>query len=206
MTALDFGRFEVLTFDCYGTLIDWETGIARALRVALGEHARDVHDEDLLTSFAKHEAAAEAGVPLTRIGAVTSASGLEVRDEQGHALRELRHKLALHLRRQIDPLEHEVDSRALRDRRRVLRPRGLATHRRQQRPALAGDEGRQLEVGDVGIEQPEREPTHEDDRDLAPAECASRTLAQGAGAEEGGHRFRPRVRGGRRRRCCRYVG
>ncbi len=28
---LDFNRFEVLTFDCYRTLINWETGILSAL-------------------------------------------------------------------------------------------------------------------------------------------------------------------------------
>jgi 2-haloacid dehalogenase len=61
MAAFDFGRFEVLTFDCYGTLIDWETGILRALRAALGKQARDVDDEGLLARFARHEAAAEAG-------------------------------------------------------------------------------------------------------------------------------------------------
>jgi 2-haloacid dehalogenase len=61
MTSLDFSQFEALTFDCYGTLIDWETGIARALRVALGGEAHDVPDEELLTSFARHEAKAEAG-------------------------------------------------------------------------------------------------------------------------------------------------
>ena len=27
MPALDYDRFDVLTFDCYGTLIDWDTGI-----------------------------------------------------------------------------------------------------------------------------------------------------------------------------------
>ena len=32
VTDLDFGRFEALTFDCYGTLIDWETGIVAGLR------------------------------------------------------------------------------------------------------------------------------------------------------------------------------
>jgi 2-haloacid dehalogenase len=61
MGEFDFGRFEVLTFDCYGTLIDWETGIAAGLRAALGEYASDAHDEDLLTRFAAHEAEAEAG-------------------------------------------------------------------------------------------------------------------------------------------------
>ena len=29
---IDFGAFDVLTFDCYGTLIDWETGLLAALR------------------------------------------------------------------------------------------------------------------------------------------------------------------------------
>jgi 2-haloacid dehalogenase len=61
MAEFDFGRFDVLTFDCYGTLIDWETGIARALRTALGGPARDLDDEGLLAAFARHEAAAESG-------------------------------------------------------------------------------------------------------------------------------------------------
>ena len=28
---LDFSRFEWISFDCYGTLVDWETGIAAAV-------------------------------------------------------------------------------------------------------------------------------------------------------------------------------
>ena len=31
-SGLDYGRFEALTFDCYGTLIDWEAGLADAFR------------------------------------------------------------------------------------------------------------------------------------------------------------------------------
>ena len=33
--CLDWARFEVLTFDCYGTLIDWESGLLAALRAVL---------------------------------------------------------------------------------------------------------------------------------------------------------------------------
>src|SRR4051794_6867032 len=52
---MDFGAFDALTFDCYGTLIDWETGITNAL-------APIVSDTDaLLERFAEHEAALEAG-------------------------------------------------------------------------------------------------------------------------------------------------
>ena len=40
VTAIDFARFDALTFDCYGTLIDWETGILAALRAVLDAHGR----------------------------------------------------------------------------------------------------------------------------------------------------------------------
>jgi 2-haloacid dehalogenase len=69
MAEFDFARFDVLTFDCYGTLIDWETGILRALRTALGQPAQDLGDDDLLARFGRHEAAAEAG-PYLRYRAV----------------------------------------------------------------------------------------------------------------------------------------
>jgi 2-haloacid dehalogenase len=75
--AIDFSRFEALTFDCYGTLIDWETGIARALRTALGDEAGEVDDETLLGHYATHEAAAEAGPYLPyRDVLVTAARGV----------------------------------------------------------------------------------------------------------------------------------
>jgi 2-haloacid dehalogenase len=61
MAALDFDRFDVLTFDCYGTLIDWEAGILAALRAPFAAHGIDVADEDALGAFARHEAEIEAG-------------------------------------------------------------------------------------------------------------------------------------------------
>ncbi len=59
MPGLDLDRYDALTFDCYGTLIDWETGILAALRGALP--ALELADEALLEGFARHEAAQEAG-------------------------------------------------------------------------------------------------------------------------------------------------
>ena len=50
--------FDVLTFDCYGTLIDWEAGLLVALREALPGTA-GVGDDDLLETYAAHEAEAE---------------------------------------------------------------------------------------------------------------------------------------------------
>jgi len=61
MAALDFDRFDVLTFDCYGTLIDWEAGILAALRAPLTAHGITAADEDVLEAFARHEAEVEAG-------------------------------------------------------------------------------------------------------------------------------------------------
>jgi 2-haloacid dehalogenase len=57
--ALDLRRFDALTFDCYGTLIDWETGLLAALRAALPGSTRG--DDELLEEYARHEAAAERG-------------------------------------------------------------------------------------------------------------------------------------------------
>ena len=48
---LHFSQFEWLTFDCYGTLIDWETGILGALRPILAAHHRNLGDEGLLELY-----------------------------------------------------------------------------------------------------------------------------------------------------------
>jgi 2-haloacid dehalogenase len=61
MSPIDFAAFDALTFDCYGTLIDWETGILDALRPVLQAHGASLADEPLLEAFASHEAALEAG-------------------------------------------------------------------------------------------------------------------------------------------------
>jgi 2-haloacid dehalogenase len=61
MTDLDFDAFDVLTFDCYGTLIDWEAGLLAALRPALAAHGIEAGDDELLQAFARHEAEVEGG-------------------------------------------------------------------------------------------------------------------------------------------------
>ena len=61
MTDLDFDRFDVLTFDCYGTLIDWEAGLLAALRAPLAARGIEAPDDALLEAFGRHEAELEAG-------------------------------------------------------------------------------------------------------------------------------------------------
>jgi 2-haloacid dehalogenase len=58
---LDFSRFKFITFDCYGTLIDWETGILSALRPLLETHGGKLGDPEVLQLYGELEANAEAG-------------------------------------------------------------------------------------------------------------------------------------------------
>jgi 2-haloacid dehalogenase len=58
---LDFSRFELLTFDCYGTLINWEEGILRCLHRLLAAHGKDTDDATTLRLFGDFEAQAEQG-------------------------------------------------------------------------------------------------------------------------------------------------
>jgi 2-haloacid dehalogenase len=60
---LDFSRFEILTFDCYGTLINWEEGILGCLHRILAAHHtnKDTDDATILKLYGDFEASAEAG-------------------------------------------------------------------------------------------------------------------------------------------------
>jgi len=57
----DFSQFECLTFDCYGTLIDWESGILAAIKPILKAHNRNMSDDGILELYGTLEAQAESG-------------------------------------------------------------------------------------------------------------------------------------------------
>jgi 2-haloacid dehalogenase len=57
----DFSRFEILTFDCYGTLINWEGGILRCLHRILAAYGKDTDDATILQLYGDFEARAEQG-------------------------------------------------------------------------------------------------------------------------------------------------
>ena len=63
--TLDYGRFEALTFDCYGTLIDWEAGILDGLRPSLASLPVAPPDDEVLEVYARAEARLEAGPYLS---------------------------------------------------------------------------------------------------------------------------------------------
>lgn len=56
---IDFTNFEALSFDCYGTLIDWETGIVNAMRPILDNHEVQRTDEEILAIFSEVETVAQ---------------------------------------------------------------------------------------------------------------------------------------------------
>ena len=74
MTAIDFSRFDALTFDTYGTLIDWERGILNAFQVVLSRDDVRPTEDELLERFAQHEATIEAGVYRTYREVLASAA------------------------------------------------------------------------------------------------------------------------------------
>lgn len=59
--SVDFDRVRAMTFDCYGTLIDWESGLLRAVKPALAVHGVVADDESILEAFAELEAREETG-------------------------------------------------------------------------------------------------------------------------------------------------
>lgn len=86
---MDLTKFQALSFDCYGTLIDWETGIAAVLSPWAREQGLDLSDEQLLLTYGDQEAAVEAEMPAALYPDVLAdafrrtgeALGREVSDE-----------------------------------------------------------------------------------------------------------------------------
>ena len=85
---LDLTHFSVLSFDCYGTLIDWEAGIA----AVLGPWARSVDpsitDEDALAAYGAHEVAVEREHPSTLYPDVLREAFRRTGSALGHAVSE----------------------------------------------------------------------------------------------------------------------
>jgi 2-haloacid dehalogenase len=58
---MNFEHFDVLTFDCYGTLIDWEAGILSELQPVVERAGLNVDHESLLEHFARIESSIQDG-------------------------------------------------------------------------------------------------------------------------------------------------
>ncbi len=58
--------FKALTFDCYGTLIDWETGMFEALEPLISRAARPLTRDGVLEAHARHESSQQLQTPAMR--------------------------------------------------------------------------------------------------------------------------------------------
>lgn len=77
--------FDVLTFDCYGTLIDWETGILAAMLPLLERHGVTVATGDVLRAYGRAESAVQAG-PYTSYREVLRRTMSAMSHDLGFAL------------------------------------------------------------------------------------------------------------------------
>ena len=62
-TVVKLSQFKVLSFDCYGTLIDWESGIWTALQPLIQANDVKVSREAALTAYARIESEQEHETP-----------------------------------------------------------------------------------------------------------------------------------------------
>jgi 2-haloacid dehalogenase len=75
--------FKALTFDCYGTLIDWETGIYNALQPLLRSGGVTLERGEVLAAYARHETAQEAATPQMIYSAVLAEVHRQLAAEWG---------------------------------------------------------------------------------------------------------------------------
>ena len=86
MTDLDLTAPKALSFDCYGTLIDWEAGIAAVLAPWAREQGLDRSDEELLLAYADNEAAVERETPTALYPEVLAAAFRRTGDVLGRTV------------------------------------------------------------------------------------------------------------------------
>jgi 2-haloacid dehalogenase len=58
--------FKALTFDCYGTLIDWESGIVEGLQPLTTQVGHDLSRDEILAAHARHESTQQSWTPGKR--------------------------------------------------------------------------------------------------------------------------------------------
>jgi 2-haloalkanoic acid dehalogenase type II len=86
---VNLSEYDALSFDCYGTLIDWETGLLSVLTPWAREAGLDLTDEELLVAYADNEQRVESENPTALYPAVLAESfrrigaslGVEVSDD-----------------------------------------------------------------------------------------------------------------------------
>ena len=82
---LDANNYEVLSFDCYGTLVDWESGIISGLRPVLRTYGVEATDDGILDLHAQTEHRLQATSKKGTYCKYRDVLGEEVREAGGGA-------------------------------------------------------------------------------------------------------------------------
>jgi 2-haloacid dehalogenase len=92
---MDFASIRLITFDCYGTLIDWETGMLAAMRPLFSRNGRQISDAQLLEQYGEVELQLESGPYLPyrevlsrAVQQVGSRLGVTITAEEGRGFAE----------------------------------------------------------------------------------------------------------------------
>lgn len=107
---MKLNQFSTLTFDCYGTLIDWETGIHRALQPLLQMAGTDYDKEKALTAFHKAEGPAQEKDPNMLYRDLLTAVHREMASQLGISASEAMHQEFAQSIRNWPPFEDSVKS------------------------------------------------------------------------------------------------
>lgn len=83
---MNFKDYDALSFDCYGTLIDWEAGIAAVLVPWGAEAGLDRTKDDLLLAYGDNEAAVEAETPSAPYPEVLAEAFRRTGSDLGHTV------------------------------------------------------------------------------------------------------------------------
>ncbi|MBT5414732.1 MAG: haloacid dehalogenase, partial [Rhodospirillaceae bacterium] len=78
-----FDRYEAMSFDCYGTLIDWETGILAHMRPWADAAGIAAEDDGLLQAFGRPENRIQQAKPGTLYSDVLAQSFRTAAEELG---------------------------------------------------------------------------------------------------------------------------
>ena len=80
---IDFARFKACTFDCYGTLIDWDSGIAELVRPWLQEMDSHVPPDLVVSTFALMQARHQQTRPALLSPEVLRRSWRDIEEQFG---------------------------------------------------------------------------------------------------------------------------
>ena len=75
--------FRVLSFDCYGTLIDWESGIVAGLKPLTDRLERELSRDEILESHAWHESRQQSSTPGMRYAELLAVVYRRLAEEWG---------------------------------------------------------------------------------------------------------------------------